>query len=289
MRFDWSAHIRDSQALGRRLRYVDVGTGSPILLLHGLGGSWQTWLQNIPALSSGYRVIAVDLPGFGKSEPLAGPVSVDDFVGALVALLDELGIGEPVVIGHSMGGLVSMRLAVTHPQRVRRLILLSAAGVELSAVRLAVINRGFAILNAFLVLPRLARSVARHPALHRPLLRRLVFDPNALPPKLAAEVIPAMRAPGFGTALRATVHAIPRMDPAGIRCPTLVVWGDRDNILPLHAAEQFVANLDDAQLEIIENAGHCAMFEHPDVFNALVLHHLAEVGIPPVARGRQVS
>ncbi|MFE3731866.1 alpha/beta fold hydrolase, partial [Nocardia sp. NPDC059154] len=197
MEVDWSLYAHDAEIRGRKMRYVDVGVGSPLLLVHGLGGSWQTWLENLPALSSRHRVIAVDLPGFGRSEPLTKPLTIDAFVESLTTLLDELGIKRAVVLGHSMGGLVSMRLAMTHPDRVRRLILLSSGGVRLGNTRLAMVSRGFAAFNAVLALPGMPGFVARSAMARHLLLGGLMADPDSLTPQLAAEVIPAMRAPGF--------------------------------------------------------------------------------------------
>ncbi|WP_067671445.1 alpha/beta fold hydrolase [Nocardia miyunensis] len=278
---DWTSFTREVQFRGRRLRYVDVGSGTPILLVHGLGGSWQTWLENLPALSSRYRVIAVDLPGFGQSQPLPQPVTIDDLVGSLTALLDELDIGQAVVIGHSLGGLVSMRLADAHPDRVRRLILLSSGGAPLGEARLAAINLGFTAFNALFALPGVPGLIARRRMLRRTLLRGFTSDPDSLAPQLAAEVIPAMRAPGFKAAISAGVRANRVMNPARITCPVLVIWGENDRILPLAAATELVDNLADARLEVIEGVGHCAMFESPAVFNAIVLHYLEEAHTRP--------
>ena len=104
----------------------DVGTGPPLILLHGLAGSARWWARNIPALSRSFRVIAIDLPGFGAS-PRGHRLELDGVVDQLVGTMDALGIDRASVIGHSMGGLIAGGLAADRPERVERLVLVDAA------------------------------------------------------------------------------------------------------------------------------------------------------------------
>lgn len=269
-RIDWRPHLREAEIDGRRLRYLDYGSGPALLFVHGLGGSWQSWLDNIPALGRENRVIAVDLPGFGGSEPPAPDADIDAYAGALVALLDQIGAASAVVAGHSLGGLVSCRLALMHPDRVRALILVNAGGVAIGRARLAVIVRGFLAFNAVLGRPEVIRAVARRPRLRRALLSGFLRNPGEMSPELASETIPLMAAPGFETAVRMGARAAGDLGAERIAAPTLLVWGRHDRVLTLAQAEQLAAVLPDARLEVIDDAGHCPMFECSREFNAAV-------------------
>src|SRR4051812_1213406 len=113
-----------------------MGEGRPVLFVHGLGGSWQNWLENIPAAAdAGYRAIAVDLPGFGASEMPAEKISIAGYGGLLDALLEELGVGPVALVGNSMGGFVGAEVAIAFPHRVEQLVLVSAAGISVENQR----------------------------------------------------------------------------------------------------------------------------------------------------------
>src|SRR5437764_6505507 len=115
---------------GRRLHYVDVGeaAGLPLVLVHGTGGSWQSWLLNVSELSRDRRVIAVDLPGFGRSEPLPPNADMADYADAVAALLAALGVERAIVVGHSLGGVVVMRMALRHPRLVAGVVNVDGGG-----------------------------------------------------------------------------------------------------------------------------------------------------------------
>src|SRR5260370_40047844 len=101
---DWSAHTRDAIIRGRRIRYADIGRGAAVVLIHGQGGAWQWWLRVRPTLAAHGRMIAVDLAGFGASEPIAdGDDVFQEHVGTIVGLLDHLGLAKAIIVGDSMG------------------------------------------------------------------------------------------------------------------------------------------------------------------------------------------
>ena len=129
---DWPSLTRSELILGRRVNtcLATAGDGPPLLFLHGLGGLWQNWLLNFPAFFSSHRVIAPDLPGFGQSEMPAGRISIQGFARVIDALCERLDIENPVVIGNSMGGFIGAELALAFPTRVRKLVLISAAGIS---------------------------------------------------------------------------------------------------------------------------------------------------------------
>jgi pimeloyl-ACP methyl ester carboxylesterase len=271
----WAPHVHDAEVLGRRLRYVDYGDGPALLLVHGLGGSWQTWLENIPELGRSHRVLAVDLPGFGGSDVLPPGAPLDAHVDVLVGLLDALGISEAAVCGHSLGGLVAGRFALLWPDRVRALVLVCAGGIAISPRRLNAIVRSFTAFNAVFARPPVTRAVARRARLRRALLSRFTRDPSSLSPQLAAEIVPLMAAPGFADAVAAGARAAADPGVEEVAAPTLLLWGRHDRILPVAGAHELARRMLDARVVVLDEAGHCPMFECPGEFNTAVLDFLA--------------
>ena len=273
---DWTRHVRMAQVLERRLSYVDYGEGPPVVLVHGLGGCWQWWLENIPTLGREHRVIAVDLPGFGASEALPSPGEMRTHAQTIRALLDALEIDRTAICAHSMGGLVAVRLAADHPDRLQRLVLVCAGGITLSAVQLAVLSHSFVAFNAFFAQPGVAGTFARRPRLRRLLFARAVAHPESVSPALAAQIVPRLSAPGFLDAVRAGIRVANEVDMSGISVPSLALWGRGDPILPVAQAEELVRRMPDARLVVLEDSAHCPMFEQPAAFNAALLGFLAE-------------
>jgi pimeloyl-ACP methyl ester carboxylesterase len=268
---DWSRIVKDARVEGRRVRYADYGSGSPVVLIHGLGGSWQTWLLNIPAVAQAHRVIAVDLPGFGRSDPLPSPAEMATHADVLGELLDGLGVTGSTVVGHSMGGIVSIVLLGRRPDLVDRLVLANGGGIPLTPARLALIVNSFKAFDRLLQRPGFVRAIAR-----RPRLRRLVFggfmaNHEALRGPFAAEVVPAIAAPGFLDAVVAAAKIAAGVDAGAITCPVLLAWGAKDRILPLGQARKLCSALLDARIVVFEGAGHCPMFEAPVEFNRALL------------------
>src|ERR1700739_740579 len=159
---DWSTHTHDVTIRGRRIRYAEVGSGPAGVVIHGQGGSWQFWLRVIPKMVGYGRIIAVDLPGFGQSEPIAAEHDVFGVHVATVAgLLDHLGLAKAIVVGHSMGGLVSLQLTCDHPERISGLLLTNAGGANISPGRLRWILTVLRVFNAIFSIPWVPRVVAR--------------------------------------------------------------------------------------------------------------------------------
>jgi pimeloyl-ACP methyl ester carboxylesterase len=268
---DWTGKVKDAWIDGRRVRYADHGTGPALLLIHGLGGNWQTWLMNIPTLGLEHRVIAVDLPGFGHSDELPPPAEMTTHADVLGKLLDGLEISSATAVGHSMGGLISIVLLGRRPDLVERIVLANGGGVPLTRARLAVIVKGFKLFDRLLKRPGLIRAIALRPRLRRIVFGGFMSNFDNLRGPFAAEVVPAIAAPGFLGAVIAAGSVVGDVDPAAIRCPVLLAWGARDRILPLAGARQLCRALLDGRLVVFEHTGHCPMFEAPDEFNRAVL------------------
>src|SRR3954447_2661855 len=254
---------------GARLRVFDAGQGPVIALLHGLGGAASNWTAVAPALAERARIVVPELPGHGGSAALPAPVpTLDAYADRVAGILDA----PSVVAGHSLGGLVALRLAVRHPQLVRAVVRAGSAGVS-SGTRRS--QRALAV--ASLVQPGKRIAPLRHLVSGRPLLRELAFgfvsvaDPRALEPRIAeAFLAGAALHTGVREAADALVRTDPKRDLPRVRVPALVLHGAGDRMVPLHDAFEYARRLD-APLRVIADCGHLLIGERPGaVMDAIV-------------------
>lgn len=250
---------------GARLRWFEGGAGPAVLLLHGFGGAASNWTLVAPNLVRGRCVLVPDLPGHGGSAPLpAPPETLDPFADRVAALLE--GERSPaIVVGHSLGGVVALRLAIRHPHLVRGLLLAGCAGI-VSTTRRA---ERLLMLTSFL---KPGRRVARRrrTVAARPRLRTLAFgvvsvaDPRALPPRAVNGFLAGS---ALYTDLRsagdALVRTDPRLDLERVRCPSMVLHGARDFQVPLDDAYEYARRLR-APLRIVADCGHLVIGERAD-------------------------
>jgi pimeloyl-ACP methyl ester carboxylesterase len=296
---DWQPHLRQATIDGRSVNYVDygpLGSGSgadlePVVFVHGLGGCWQNWLENIPRTAAeGRRAIGIDLPGFGFSEMPADEISISGYGRTVNALLEQLDIGEAVLVGNSMGGFISAETAIQFPARVSRLVLVSAAGVTTSDLRTGPIMAGARAVAALAT--RMAAQSEK--VVRRRHLRHLVFHtfirhPTRIEPELLYEITRGSGRPGFVDALRAIMEYDFRDRLTEIGCPTLIGWGTHDMLVPESDAGEYERLIPEARKLIFEDTGHMAMIERPQTFNDCLVEFLAEEraeAAPPLARQR---
>jgi pimeloyl-ACP methyl ester carboxylesterase len=272
---DWGPSISNRLINDLQVRYLDYGSGPAVVLLHGMAASWHWWLENIPTLARHHRVIAVDLPGFGHSEPLPAPAEMATHARTVLDLLAQLGIESATVSGHSMGGLVALEMFIADPQRVRNLILVDSGGVPMSERRLGVIlvvlRMGSAVLRRHFV----RRALATKPWVRRLALRAAFRDPRVMSPELAAKTMPLFGGRGFVDAVAAAGRAVHAAVPEAITCPVLLVWGERDVMAPPRCAQEMYDRLPDSELVVFAGSGHTPMIEFPDQFNDLALRFIA--------------
>ncbi len=287
---DWSAREHDALIAGRRLHYLDTGEGdTACVLVHGMGGRWQHWLETIPALAEHSRVIAIDLPGFGQSELPAGGTSLNGFADAVAELARLLAIQRVVLIGHSMGGPIAVRFAARHPDLAAAVVLVAGAVYQFSSLLALRDVARFArerpretaaivleIATAGLPAPApLRKLVARSPVLRRLILSPYVLDPAALPADVAALIVDGAGARGVFPAVRAIARSDPREGQDAVRCPILSLAADSDRIAPLQDTSALASDLPAARTVVLEGSGHMPMLERPDAFNAQLLRFLA--------------
>jgi len=249
---------------GGRLRYLAAGEGQPVLLVHGLGGAAGNWVALAPLLLRERRLLVPELPGHGGSSPLPAAPSLNAYADPLAALLEHEGAPSAAVVGHSLGGAITLRLAIRRPEAVRALVLAGAAGIS-SATRSA----RYALTITGLLKP--GRKIAPHRArvARSALLRHIVFGRwgAADPPALPADIVEAFLAgPARHTdtvsAAKALVRDDVRYDLDRVACPSLVLWGARDNQLPVDDAFEYARRLG-APLRVIADCGHLLIGERP--------------------------
>ncbi len=298
---DWGVHT--PRWSGVRSERIDVhGTmvhalradgprdGTPLLLVHGLGGSATNWLEVVRALSEHGPVLAPDLPGFGRTQPpKPGATRIGGNARFLRALLDVVGWDRMVLVGNSMGGTIATLTAGRIPDRVERLVLVAPAlPARLSALR-RLPRRTFLRFAPFAV-PGLGRAVLRRlwsrmtpeqlwednaPYVHG--------DPSRVSPELREVAIDNLRIgresgwrlPGFVAAAESLVSSVLSSRPLlravdAITAPTLVVWGSADALVSRAVIDQIVARRPDWDLEVFEGVGHVPQIEVPERFVAVV-------------------
>ena len=289
MDIDWRAHQRWVAVGGRWMNVIDLGPGADagpavgtIVWIHGLSGSWQNWLENLPVFAArGHRCIAMDLPGFGASEMPAEPISISGYAAAIDELLRGLGVTRAVVVGNSMGGFIGAEIAIRFGTWVQKLVLISAAGLSIEYQRnesllrmLRVGSRALAMTTGWLASK--SDELARRPRSRSAMFNIVAAHPDRLPAPLVAEQLKGSGKPGFVDALDALTN-YPLRDRLGqITAPALVVWGSEDHLVPVGDAWDFGELIPDARVVVYEDTGHVAMLERPVAFNALVDDFLAQ-------------
>ncbi len=250
---------------GGRTRYFVAGDGPPLLLVHGLGGSATNWVELAPLLASQHRVIAPDLPGHGGSEPLAGLAGLGAFADRIAAVAAQEDALPAPVVGHSLGGLVVLHMALRHPAAVTKLVLAASAGLSIGS------RIGRSILAASMVM-RPGRLAARRSdwIAGSPRLRRAIFSAYyvADPVGLSDAAVRGFLAghllhTDLASAWRALKTDDPRQQLEAVRCPVLVLWGSLDAQLPLDDAFEYTRRLR-ARLRVIPECGHLLIGERPD-------------------------
>ena len=262
------------EVAGVRLHVRDSGPkdAPALLLIHGFGASLHTWEPWARTLARDHRVIRLDLPGSGLSEP--DPTG--DYTDArseqlLLALLDQRGIERATLVGHSIGGRIAWTFAARHPERIDRLVLIAPDGF-------ASPGEPYGQAPDVPVSMQLMRHVLPR-ALLRTSLEPAYADPAALTPELVTRYHDLMRAPGSRDALLARLQQTVRVDPRpllrSIQAPTLLIWGERDAMIPFANSADYLAALPRATLAALPGVGHLPHEEAPERSLAPLLDFLA--------------
>lgn len=261
---------------GTHIRYVEAGQGPTVILIHGLAASIYSWRKTIlPVAQAGYRVIAYDNRGFGFSDKPSRGYSNRDYVELLVGLLDSLQIHDAVLVGHSMGGAVAAETALDHPERVRGLVLVDAAGLGVRWPFLLRVAR-WPLVSAVFERFRGRGMTAR-------ILKSLYADPTRVTEEDVDQYYAPVVEPGFAHSLRAVLESYRfdalrgRLEEVGV--PTLVMWGALDRVIPPSLGQDMVAHLEVGAFVLFPDAGHALPEEQPAAFNRTLISFLGN-GLP---------
>jgi pimeloyl-ACP methyl ester carboxylesterase len=273
--------------MGARIRYRTEGRGPNLLLLHGLGASLEVWNWTVPALRDRYATIALDFPGFGQSDGLESTLTPEGAARIVLAFMDALGLQRAALIGSSLGGSIATLAAGTAPERFTAVVLAAPGGFDAGLSPLLRLQTIRGIGEVLLMLVRPAPRFA---------IRFIFADPRRIPDELvditrnnakrASSGMTYLRALRAGATLQGIrlerIYAV-RQAAARITAPTLVVWGDRDHVIPRDQGAVAAQTIPGARLLMIRGAGHVPFIEDPAVFNDAVSAFLADAVRPAEA------
>ena len=239
------------------VNYKIAGKGPAILVLHGWGGCSDSWLRVQEILSKkGYTVLIPDLPGFGKTPPPYDPWSVGDYMEFLITFIKEIQKKEKdftvpfFLIGHSFGGRISIKFCVKYPEKVKKLILLDSAGIRQSLDIKSFTVRTVAILGNALFTPKI---MIRFRDSARSFFYKLIRNRDYAKSKGIMQ----------GTLKKVLEEdLLPEVSEIGQK--TLIIWGDKDKMVPLKYGYMFKESINNSQLEIFKNVGHSPHLECPE-------------------------
>ena len=267
---------------GQQLAYLDVGTGPPVILIHGFGGSMWQWEQQQHALAKHFRVLTLDLPGSGLSDKPDIEYRPDQMLDYFVGFMDALEISHATLVGNSMGAGLAIAMTLEHPTRVAKLVLIGGLPQQIlqkltsPSIRRALETRApvwLISLGNWLFGGLLTESV----------LREIVHDPALLNPAVIERANRNRRRPGLIAPVLAAQRALPLWESGfalrlgAVTHHTLVIWGEEDRVFPIAVGEELHRTISGSQFVRIPHAGHLPQWERPDLVNrsliAYIQHH----------------
>jgi len=260
---------------GAEIHYTDEGQGIPLVMIHGFGGSFLNWNKLRDRTKDDYRVIRVDLPGFGLSDLPEPEGAKTDFVRQyrdfMTFFIDTLHLDSFYLVGNSMGGMMAWGTAADHPDKVKKLVLISSAGYDLEKISNKVAR--------FFKIPFMERLFTRGLPLSssQNAAETVYADPSKISPEAVKNNNMMWNRDGNIHAACAIVKNQNYPDTgliAKVRCPTLIIWGKEDKIVPVEHAARFARDIKGSQLLIFDTCGHCAMLERPDETAAAIKRFL---------------
>ncbi len=241
---------------GLNINYIDKGEGEEILFLHGWGSSILPFSRLINTLKVNHRVVALDFPGCGESDTMVEPWDIDDYCSFVIKFIKAVNLKNPVLIGHSHGGRVIMKLAGSGQLNPPKIVFLDAAGlIPKKSLKQKFKAKSFKTIKWFLTLPVIKNFSGG--LLEKARNHYGSADYNAAPPVLRKTLVNVVN-----TDLR---HLLPN-----IACPTLLVWGENDTATPLSDAKIIESLIKDAGLCVIKGGGHFSFLDSPFEVDAIL-------------------
>ncbi len=241
---------------GFNLNYNDVGKGTPVLMLHGWGSSCDAYNFMTKTFSDRFRMISLDFPGFGKSDMIDEPWDVERYCKITLKFIEKLGLKDYIIVGHSFGGRVIIKLSGTGRISPIKIVLIDSAGVLpkrslKSKIRLA----SFKTVKRLLQLP-IIRNYSEN-TLNKARAHFGSSDYNSAPPVLRQTLVKVVNE-----------DLVPYME--SIKAPTLLIWGENDTATPLRDAKIMESKIPDAGLCVIKGVGHFSFIERPAEVHAIL-------------------
>lgn len=257
---------------GIKLHYTDQGSGVPVIMFHGYAGSFDNWTWLVERFPEGYRLIIPDLPGLGLSqfpEDLPEDVNyIDLYTEFSSYLIETLDLDSVYVVGNSLGGFLAWETSLHNPE-VKKLVLLNAAGYSINDI-----GAFFIKFSQTLLFKRIAKRGAPK-FIARKAARGTLGDKSRLDPDRLDAFYGMMNKEGNLDVIGRLGNSGQFPDStriSGVRVPTLIVWGDRDRIIPIEHAYKFRRDIAGSELLIYEGSGHVPQLENPDRLTADLLH-----------------
>jgi len=257
---------------GQRIAYLDVGAGPPVILIHGFGGSMWQWEQQQHTLSQHLRVLTLDLPGAGLSDKPEIDYRPDQMLDFFVGFMDAVKIQQATLVGNSMGAGLAIGMALAHPTRIAKLVLIDGLPQHViekltsPSVRRALETSAPSWLVSFgnmlfggLMIESVLREIVYDPALLTPAViersNRNRQRPGLIKPIMTVRENLPLWESGFGTRVGEITH------------PTLVIWGEEDRVFPIAVGEELHRTIKGSRFIRIPKAGHIPQWERPDLVN----------------------
>ena len=261
--------------------WADGNQGSPILLIHGIGEYIEYWLPSFGALAAQYRVYAVDLPGHGRTDkPLDISYTIEGLAQFIYDFMAAIGIESIHVVGHSLGGAISTRLALRHPAAVEKLVLIGSAGLG-KEIAMLLRMASLPLLGERITRPSLAgsttvaKAIVHDPAVITDEFIELNYQMAALPGAQQA-FLKALRSNGNFFGQYDSLYGTNTRGMASFTKPVFVIWGRQDQIIPAAHADVAAMGFPNVRMHIFDNCGHCPMLEYPSEFNRLLQDFLCD-------------
>lgn len=254
-----------------KVRYAEAGHEQKhVLLVHGLGGSAESWIYNIGEFANRFHVVAPDLLGFGHSDKPKIRYTMNMFTDFLGRFMDTIGIKSTNIVGSSMGGQIAAEFAIRYPAKIEKLVLVSPAGIPPKEFK------GTKGLKQYAKI-----FDAKNLSEVRKALMPLDSDPCTITEEYAKSVYEYTSMDGamhaFMSSLKESASAprlVNRLE--AIKARTLVVWGKGDELIPIKYCEPFITRMPNCRLVLIEESGHRPHFERPDLFNKVVIDFMQD-------------
>ena len=268
--------------------YYDVhGEGRPLVLIHGAWASQQWWRWQVPALARDYKVFSLDIRGHGQSSPLKGVYSVEGFTKDLRSFLQKVEVDESVLIGWSMGGIISMQYSMDYPSEVKALVLIATQAHRNPRLKLRILFQLFqarlGLLMDFTAPRKYDRTAKKFPYGYQDLLEKQVKDmlssntPEEVFEWIVADLTNNPRE-NFLDVIKSVWNWEAGEKLKRIRIPTLIIVGKNDSLTPPHFSRRIHETIPYSKLVTVDNAGHFVALERSELVNTGILNFLKTVG-----------